>query len=169
VTWNIVGRAETTATAAIASSTYTAAAPGLDPVTSSEIAVDNLFGLSSPGVMALNVTITNNLRARYQFGSPSPQSHGMDDWDLRGSVEFYLTALANYSTFVTKQTGQVLELTIGSVTDNKDVLEVFAADVWNPNIADGGRSTDHSVMLEFMAKYNLSDTASMQLTRQVPA
>lgn len=167
-TWNVLGRAETTSTSALGSATYAAASPGLDPVTASEIAADNLFGLSTPGIVGLNLAITNNLRARYQFGSPSPQSHGMGDFDVRGTVEFYLTALANYSTFATKQTAQVLELTIGSVTDHKDVLELFACDVWNPNIADGGRSTDHTVSLEFMAKYNVGDTASMQLTRQVP-
>ena len=169
LTFNAMGRAETTATSAISGATYAAAAPGYDPVTLADVSFDSIFGLSSPGIVNFQGTIANNLRPRYAAGSASPRSYGLGDFDFSGTIEFYLGAMADYSTFVTKQTGQVLQLTIGSVTDNKDVFKCFGCDVWNPMISDGGKNTDDTVTLNFMAKYSVSDTASLSLTRQVPA
>jgi hypothetical protein len=165
ISFNVVGRAETTATSALASSTYAAATPGYDPVTAAEIVGTGIFGLSSPLVTGLNMTITNNLRTRYAFGSPNPNSHGKGAFDVSGTIEFYLAAMANYSGFTTRQQGLALDLLIGSVGNYKDQLELMNCDVWNPGITDGGNNTDHSVSLQFMAKYDGSDTAAIKLTR----
>lgn len=169
ISFSVMGRAETTATSAIASSTYAAATPGYDPVTASEIVGTDIFSLTTPLVTSLNMQITNNLRTRYGFGSPNPNSHGKGAFDVSGTIEFYLAALANYSTFVTRQSGLALDLLIGSVTDHKDQLELMNCDVWNPGVSDGGNNTDHNVSLQFMAKYDGSDAAAIKLTRQVPA
>lgn len=165
ISFSIMGRGETTATTPIASSTYAAATPGYDPVTAAEIVGTDIFSLSSPLVTSLNMTITNNLRTRYAFGSPNPNSHGKGAFDVSGTIEFYLAALANYSTFVTRQSGLDLDLLIGSVANYKDQLQLMNCDVWNPAISDGGNNTDHNVSLQFMAKYDGSDTAAIKLTR----
>lgn len=169
VTFNVRGRDEGVATAAISGATYADAAPGLDPVTASEIAATSVFGLTTPGIVGFNLTISNNLRERYAFGSPKPLSHGRGWLDVRGNIEFYFGAAADYSTFTTRQSNLALELTLGSVTDNKDILKLYKCDVWNPAIGDPGPTGDHTVVLEYLAKYSLSDTASLELTRQVPA
>ena len=167
ISFSVMGRAETTATSAIASSTYAAATPGYDPVTAAEIVGTDVFSLTTPLVTSLDMQITNNLRTRYGFGSPNPNSHGKGAFDVSGTIEFYLAALANYSTFVTRQSGLDLDLLIGSVTNYKDQLQLMNCDVWNPAISDGGNNTDHNVALQFMAKYNASDTAAIKLTRLV--
>lgn len=169
LTFNVRGRDEGVATTAISGATYADAAPGLDPVTASEIAATSVFGLTSPGVIALNLTISNSLGDRYAFGSPKPFSHRRGWFDVRGSIEYYLASAADYSAFTLRQSDLVLELALGSVTDNKDILKLYKCDVWNPAIGDPGPIGDHTVVSEFMAKYSVGDTSSLQLTRQVPA
>lgn len=161
------GRAEEVATAAIAGATYADPSPGNDPSTAAEIVATDLFSLSSPVITSLNLQITNTLRERYGFGSPNPGSHGRGWFDVRGSVEFYFAAAANYSGFTTRQSGLALDLTIGSVTNFKDQLELMNCDVWDPKVRDPGPTGDHTVMLAFMAKYAAGDTAAIKLTRLV--
>lgn len=161
------GRDETTATTAISGATYADPTPGYDPVTAAEIAVTTMFGVTTPLVQSLNLQITNSLEERYGFGSPKPNRHGRGWFDVRGSVEFDLAAAADYSTFATRQQGLSLDVTIGSVANYKDKLELMKADVWNPNLRDPGVTGTHTVMLSFMARYNAADTASIRLTRLV--
>lgn len=158
---------ETTATSAIASSTYAAPSPGYDPSSSSEITVTNLFSISSPKVMGFQASISNNLREQWAFGSPDPFGLGFGLFDVIGQVQLYFTQLSDYSTFTTRQTGLALDFTIGSVTNYKDQLQLMNVDVWNPDVDDPGASGDHMVTLNFLAKYHASDTAAIKLTRNV--
>ena len=159
--------AETVATTAIASSTYTAPSPGYDPVSPADITVNSLFGLTTPKVQSLSMTITNNLRDQYKFGSPNPFGVGLGLFDVTGQVKVYLSVAADYSTFLTRQTGLTFDLTIGSQTNFKDQLVMGAVDVWNPDIDDPGATGDHLVTLNFMARYFASDAAAIKLTRNV--
>jgi hypothetical protein len=158
--------AESTATAAIASSTYTAVTPGYDPVAPADITAA-VFGLSSPKVVGLNMTISNNLRDQYAFGSPNPFGIGMGLFDVSGTIQLYLTALADYSTFVTRQTGTSLALTIGSQANFKDTLTISTCQSWDPDISDPGASGDHIVSIKFMGTYDSGDAAAIKLTRLV--
>ena len=161
------GRGETTATTPISGATYADPTPGYDPVTAAEIVATNIFGVTSPLVQSLNMQISNSLGERYGFGSPSPARHERGWFDVRGTVEFDLAAAADYSTFATRQQGLALDVTIGSVTNYKDKLEVMKADVWNPALRDPGPTGTHTVMLNFMGRYNSSDAAAIKLTRLV--
>lgn len=159
--------AEAAATSAIASSTYTAPSPGYDPSTPADIASVTLFGLSSPKVIALDMTISNNLRDLHAWGSNAPFGIGMGQFDVSGQVEIYFTTSAEYSTFMTRQTAQTLALTIGATTNYKDTISLGNCDVWNPNVSDPGATGDHTVTLNFMARYYASDTAAFKITRLV--
>lgn len=167
MSWDIMALAETTATATIASATYTAPSPGYDPSTSVDIAVTTLFGLTTPKVTALQMTIANSLRRKYGFGSADAFGLGLGEFNVMGSVELYFAQLADYSTFVTKQTAQTFDITIGATTNYKDRIVLGNCDVWNPGISDPGQSDDHKVTLNFMAKYYASDTTAMKITRLV--
>lgn len=159
--------AESTATTAIASSNYTAAAPGYDPVSSVDILVNTLFGISSAKVTGLRMTMTNNLRDQHKFGSASPFGIGFGLFDVTGQVDLYLSQLSDYSTFATRQTGAVLDITIGSQANYKDQLVLSEVDVWNPSISDPGATGDHMVTLNFMGRYDSGDASTMKLTRLV--
>lgn len=159
--------AEATATAAIASSTYAAPSPGYDPVSSVGITVTTLFGITSPKVVAFQATLTNNLRDQYKFGSADPHGIGFGLFDLSGQVQFYLSQLSDYSTFATRQTGAVIDLTIGTQANYKDQLVCSEVDVWNPDVSDPGATGDHLVTLNFMARYDASDASAVKLLRNV--
>ena len=159
--------AEATATTAIASATYAAPTPGYDPSTPADIVVNNLFGITTPKVMSLSMRIENNVREQYSWGSASPFGTGLGLFNVQGQVQFYFSQLTDYSTFVTRQTGQTLDLTIGATTLFKDRLVLGAADVWNPDVNDPGATGDHMVTLNFLAKYYATDTAAIKLTRLV--
>ena len=117
--------------------------------------------------MELNLSISNSLRPQYQFGNASPFGIGLGSFDVRGSAKLYFSQLTDYSTFVTRQTGMALDLTIGSVTLFKDQIEMGNVDVWNPDVDDPGQSGDHMVTLNFMGRYFASDEAVLKLTRNV--
>lgn len=167
MSWGIRALAEASATSAIASSTYAAPTPGYDPSTPADIVVGDLFGVSSPKVMSLNMTISNNMRDQHSWGSNAPFGIGLGLFDVSGQVSFYFGASADYSTFMTRQTGLDLSLTIGATTNYKDTLLLPYCDVWNPDVDDPGATGDHMVTLNFMARYDSSDTAAIKLTRLV--
>ncbi len=156
---------EQQATAAIAGATYAAPTPGYDPSTPADIVVGDLFGITAPRVMGLNMTISNSLRDQHAWGSNSPFGLGLGQFDVSGSVQFYFTLAAEYSTFVTRQTGRTLSLTIGATTNFKDTIELGNVDVFNPDIDDPGATGDHMVTLNFMARYYATSTSAITLTR----
>lgn len=167
MSWQIRALAETVATTAIASSTYAAPTPGYDPSTPADIAVGNLFSVSSPKVMGMNMTISNNLREQHSWGSNSPFGIGLGLFDVSLSVQLYFGAAADYSTFLTRQSALALQLTIGATTNFKDQIDLGNCDVWNPDVDDPGATGDHMLTLNAMARYYASDTAAIKLTRLV--
>jgi hypothetical protein len=167
VSFTLKALAETASAAAIASATYVAPTPGNDPSSPADIVVNNLFGITTPKVMSMDMTISNSMRDQYKWGSADPFGEGLGLFDISGSVSFYFTALTDYNTFMTRQTGLTLDLTIGAVTLFKDQLQLGAVDAWNPNVDDPGATGDHMVTLNFMARYFATATAAITLTRNV--
>jgi len=158
---------EASDTAAIGSSTYAAPSPGYDPVTPADIVVTDLFGISSPKVMGFNLSISNSLRPQHAWGSVNPFGIGLGLLSITGSVQLYFGALADYSTFVTPTGGLTLDLTIGSVANYKDKIELPNCVVSNPDVDDPGPTGDHMVTLNFEAMYDSGDAAAIVWTRNV--
>ena len=168
MTWSIMALAEAVATAAISGATYAVPTPQYDPVTPTDVTVNDLFSVSSPKLMSLNMTISNGMRPQHAFGSASPFGIGLGQFDVRGSAQFYLQAAADYSTFMSRQTGLILDLTIGSVASFRDRLVVGNCHVGNPDIDDpGAAGGDHMVTVEFIGAFLSADATALKLTRLV--
>lgn len=167
LSFGLMAMNESTATTALGSATYAAPTPGYDPVTPADIVVNSLFGISSPKLMSFQMSIQNNMRDQYKFGSVEPFGQGLGLFDVSGQVEFYFNSLSDYATFATRQTGVAMSLTIGETGGAKDTLEIMNADAWNPDVGDPGATGDHMVTLRFMARYYASDSAAIKLTRNV--
>ena len=165
--WEIRHMGESVATSAIASSTYTAPSPGYDPVSTVDVSVTSMFGLSSPKVMGLDMTITNKMASLHSFGSANPFGLSNGPFDVSGSLQVYLSAAADYSTFTTRQTGLTFNITLGSVTNFKDKIEMGNVHAFNPDVSDPGATGQHMVTIQFSAAYYASDTAAIKLTRLV--
>ena len=97
-----------------------------------------------------------------------PFAIGLGEFNVQGVVEVYFNALADYSAFVVKQTGQTLDITIGATMNFKDRLVLGNCDVFNPNVDDPGQTGVHAVTLNFLGKYYVTDASAMKLTRNVP-
>lgn len=167
ISFGIQAMAEAAATTAIASSTYTAPTPGYDPSTPADIVVNDCFSISGAKVVNLDLTISNNMRPQHAWGSNSPFGIGLGLFDVTGRVQIYFNASSDYSTFMNRQSGLDLSLTIGATTNYKDTLLLPYCDVWNPDVDDPGATGDHMVSLNFMARYDASDAAAIKLTRLV--
>lgn len=167
ISFGIQALAEASATTAIASSTYAAPTPGYDPSTPADIVVGDCFSVSGAKLVSLDMTIANNIRPQHSFGANSPFGTGLGMFDVTGRVQLYFNAATDYSTFMTRQSGLDLSLTIGATTNYKDTLLLPYCDVWNPDVDDPGATGDHLVTLNFMARYDTSDTAAIKITRNV--
>lgn len=157
--------AETTGTTALGSATYAAPTPDLDPVSSIDIVVNDLFGISGAQVMSLEMTISNSMRDKYAFGSPNPFDIGLGQFDVSGQAQIYFGQLSDYAAFATRQSGLSLDLQIGSVEDSMDLIQMNNVDVWNPDVTDPGPTGDNMVVLNFMARYDAGDASSIKWTR----
>ena len=165
--FSIKAMGESTAASALGSATYAAPTPAYDPVSSIDVTVNDLFGISAPKLMSFDMTISNAMREKYAFGSPNPFDIGLGAFDVTGQVQLYFSQLTDYSTFVQRQSGLTLDLLIGSVEDYMDQIELPNVDVWNPDVTDPGAGGDNMVTLNFMARYAASDTAAIKWTRNV--
>lgn len=165
--WAIRHMGESVATTALGSASYTAPSPGYDPVSTVEIAVTTMFGISSPKVVGLDLNITNNMAPLYAFGSANPFDHSLGLFDISGNVQLYLQTSTDYSTFTTRQTGLTFNITLGSVTNFKDKIEMGNVHAYNPDISDPGATGQHIVTIPFSAAYYASDTSAIKWTRLV--
>ena len=167
LTFNVIGLAETMVTALITLSTYAQPSPGYDPVSAVDITVNNAVSVSSPKVMGLNLNIRNNVREQYAFGSASPWGTGLGMFDIDGTLQVYFNNMTDYSTYMTRQTGLLLDIIIGSQASFRDKIELKNVDVWNPDIDDPGQTGDHMVTLNIMARAFITESSAITLTRNV--
>jgi hypothetical protein len=68
---------------------------------------------------------------------------------------------------MTRQIGQALDITIGSVANFKDELIFNNAHVYNPDISDPGQTGDNIVALTFEAAYAAGDASPFKWLRNV--
>ncbi len=62
-----------------------------------------------------------------------PGGLGLGLLNVQRSVQLYFGQAADYQTFMDRQTGLSLDLTIGSVGGAKDQFVLSNVDVWNPD------------------------------------
>lgn len=167
MTWGVMAMANTQATAAIASSTYAVPTPAVEPVSSVDITVSSLFAISSPQVLGLQMQISNNMDFRHKFGSAEPIGLGLGLFDVRGTVELYFSAAAEYTDFVPYGSAKTMSLVFGSSSGNKDQIDMAEVDVFDPIVGDPGPSGQHVLSLSFMGRYDASDASVIKLTRNV--
>jgi len=165
--FGIQALAESTATTAIASSTYAAPTPGYAPVTPADITVNGLFGVTGAKVSSLTLNIANNMSPLYRWGSVDPYDIGLGLLSITGSVSFYFSQLSDYSTFVTPTGALALDLTIGSQANYRDQIVLSNCVVSNPAVDDPGATGTHMVTLNFEAMYAAADTAAIKWLRNV--
>lgn len=167
MTWTILALSQTQATSAIASSTYAAPSPNVAPVSTPEIAVSGLLGLSSPGVTGLRMMINNNMQPLHKFGSAEPTALSLGLFDVSGQVDVYFSAAADYTSMIPYLAGSTISLVFGSSSGNKDQFDMLEVDGFDPIVGDPGPTGVHIESISFMARHDASDGSAFKLTRNV--
>lgn len=166
MTWGLLNMGESNATAAISGATYAVPTPAVEPVSTVDITVSALFAISSPKVTGLSMQIVNNLAHLHKFGDDEPFGIGAGMFDVRGQVELYFDAAAQYTDFL-PGTSKTMSLVFGASSGNKDQIDMAEVDVFDPIISDPGPSGQHIITLSFMGRYDASDASVIKLTRNV--
>lgn len=167
MTWDLMAMGNTQATTAISSSTYAVPTPAVDPVSSVDVTVSSLFGISSPKVTAFQLQISNNMSFLHKFGSAEPFGLGLGRFTVEGSVELYFSAAAEYTAFVPFGSSLTMSLVIGSSSGNKDQFDMAEVDVFDPVVSDPGATGQHMLTLRFMGRYDSGDASVFKHTRSV--
>lgn len=151
-------------TAIIAGATYVAATTD-DPATSI-----NVTGLSMAGItgklMSMNIDVTQNLADRHQHGSADPFGQRNGAFRVTGSLEIYFETQAAYAAAAASALAD-LEFTWGSTTLEKYTFLLSSARPHNPQINEGGNSTDNILRVDFMAEDSGATDGQMKITRNV--
>ena len=166
MTWGCMAMGQSQATSAIASSTYAAPTPAVDPVSTNDITVSSLLGLSSPKVTGFDLQIANSMAFMHKFGSAEPFGLGLGPFDVAGSLDIYFSAAADYTSMVPFLLGSTISLVFGSSSGNKDQIDMSEVDGFDPVVSDP-TTGQHMVNIKFMGRYDASDASVIKLTRNV--
>lgn len=154
------------ATAAIAGATYAAAntteimdgAAGFSDV--------SMTGVTSPELLSLELTISNNLRRRGLLGSKASKRVGTGRFTVTGTAEFYFDN--NELTTISRADDTTdLEFTIGHVTGEKYTFTLPKIKLEDVNPQSGGNDADVIVRPRIQALYDGSAGRTIQITRAV--
>lgn len=156
---------ETTAAAAIASSTYTAANTKDIMTASRSVASLTILG-SSYKVSSLNLEVNNNLRERPVIGSLYSEQFGQGRCEVTGSFEVYLEAATLYDSMLAHGSG-ALSFTIGDTTAEKYTFSLPKIRLLDGEKNAGGNNDDVMMTIPFRALFDTSAACSIQITRAV--
>ena len=165
--WDIMALSNTQATTAISGATYAVPTPAVDPVSTVDILVSSLFGISSPKVTGLQMQISNNMSFLHKFGSAEPFALGLGRFTVEGTVELYFDTAAQFTAFVPFGSSLTLDLVFGSSSGNKDQFTMSEVDVYDPVVSDPGATGQHMLSLKFMGRYDAGDASVFKHTRNV--
>jgi hypothetical protein len=164
MTFDCVGMTEATDTAAISGATY-AAPTQYEPITPIDVSVNTFFGLT-PKMMSLQLTVKNNLRQIYSWGSPDVAKIGLGSFRVNATAVFYFEALAQYTALTAGSLG-TLDMTCGGVTGHKYQIVLPNAKISNPQFSDPGNDGDITLTCNLSALYDSGTSAAMTIARAV--
>jgi hypothetical protein len=165
LTFSCMGMAETSSpTTAITGATY-AAPSTYEPITPIDVVVNNFFTLT-PKMQSLQMTIKNNLRAIYGWGSADVAKYGLGRFRVDATAVFYFESLAQYTTLSPGTLG-VLDLTMGAITAHKYELVLPNCKVSNPQLSDPGNDGDVTLTCTLSAEFDSGTSAAITIARAV--
>lgn len=163
--FDLIGMDGSTATAAIASSTYAAASTKKCHTVLSAASI-SAFGLSSPKLTELSFTLNNNCRPQPVFGSAVPAGIGLGKLRIDGMATIYLEEKAQLDAGLANTEG-ALSATFGETAGEKYTFSFPNAVITGHEVLDGGNDNDVFLRLNWSAQYDGSATAAIQIDRNV--
>ena len=161
--FDFVAKGSSAAQAIIASATYTAA--NSNPVinAAANFASLAMTGVTSPELMSLNLTISNNLRRQAVVGSVDARGIGTGRFEVTGEAMLYFTNATAYDLFLA---GTATDLTfeLGGASAKKYLFEMANIKFEKGEIVAGGNDQDVMAKMSFRALYDGTDN-TLKITR----
>ncbi len=165
LTFDLLAKQETLATAIVSGATYTAA--NTNAIMTAPRSVAGLeVGGETLKVMSLSIEVTNNLRERPEVGSLYSNQFGVGRFEATGTLEVYFESNDAYQDVLNHASG-ALEFTIGDVTTEKYAFLLPKIIFMDGQITAGGNDDDVMVSIPFQAVYDTTETCSVKITRAV--
>jgi hypothetical protein len=165
LSFDLLARQETLATAIVSGATYTAA--NTKPIMTAPRSVSALTVAGETlKVMSLSIEATNNLRERPEVGALYSNEFGVGRCEVTGTVEIYFESNAAYQDVLDHASG-ALTFTIGDVTGEKYTVLLPKIIFGDGEITAGGNDDDVMVSIPFQAVYDTSAACSISITREV--
>lgn len=165
--FGFMGYGGTTATTAIASSTYAAANSNILMNATSDFANLTTTGLTTtPRIMSADLKITNNARAQRAVGSLNAIGLGHGRFEVNTTLRAYFEDNNAYQAYL-NGTSFLLSFTLGSVTANKYTISLPVNKIKSAKVMAGGNNQDVMAELECQALFDSTSAATLTITRAV--
>jgi hypothetical protein len=164
MTWNLIGLAETTGTAAKSMATY-ADPSNNEVITPADVTVSTFFGLT-PKMMDGTIRIANNGYRQYSWGSAAAFASGLARFRSGGDFSLYWETIAQYTTILPGVTG-ALAMTAGLLTTKKYTIEFPNGKASRPVRTDPGIDGDVMLQCHVDAMDDDATDCAVRITRAV--
>lgn len=165
--FGLSGFSGTAATTVIAGATYAAAPSEALLNATTDFAALTTTGLAStPRIMSMDVSFTNNLREQRAVGSFGLVGLGAGRFEVTGSLRAYFEDNALFNAYIAG-TSFTLSFTLGSITAKKYTVSLPVVKIANSKIVAGGNNADVMADIEFRALFDATSAATCTITRAV--
>lgn len=164
--FGLLGKGGSVATTAISGATYTAAGTSEIFNATSDFASLSVGSLTTPKVMGLTLSASNNLRAQNVVGSFDAAGIGAGRMQLTGTMEVYLENKELLDLFLA-DTASSLSFIIGGVTTEKYQFDVGTLKFTDATVTAGGNDQDVMASAQWTGLYDTSDDCTLKITRGV--
>lgn len=161
--FEFIAKGATTAQAIISGATYTSA--NTNPVinAAANFASLAMTSVTSPELMSLNLSITNNLRRQAVVGSIDARGIGEGRFEVTGEAVLYFTNASAYDLFLAG-TATTLTFALGGVSTKRYLFEMANIKFEKGEIVAGGNDQDVMAKMSFRALYDGTDN-TLKITR----
>jgi hypothetical protein len=159
------GKNETTGTAALVGSTYTAANTEAVQAAPAGVASLTILG-QTVKARSLSWEINNNLRERPVIDSLTTEEFGVGDADVTGQIEAYFEGNTLYDAMLAHTSGSV-SMTIGTVANKKYTILLPKVIIGDGQKQRRSKDEDVILTLPFRAVFDTTEGASIKITRAV--
>lgn len=164
--FDIVGKQEILAEAAISGATYAAANTNTIMVAGTSIGTITIGSLTDNCVQNFTLEATRNYRPIQCIGSIFAEDMNTGITDVTGTVMLYFKNNAAYQAVLNHETASIA-ITIGHDANNKYTIEIPRARWLEGSMTVGGNDDDIMVEMPFRATYDATEQCSIKITRAV--
>ena len=162
--FNFLSKEMTSAQAEIGSSTYNAAVANPVINAAANFASLTMTGVTSPALMAVNMTITNNLANQRQLGSLASRGIRTGRFEVSGNITAYFENAELFELFLAG-TASDLSFKLGGASSKNYVFDLPNIKFETASVVAGANDQALVVEMSYRGLYDSGDAATLKITR----